>query len=108
MRDTVADKVDMKKLWSYLRDSPSDAFERYIGEEESSQSALYAIGIAISKFGTLQNFFKRFELILNNATSDINILDGFRNNKLMVLNIPEQDQQIAPLFRENDYSNFKK
>lgn len=97
MRDTVADKVDMKKLWIYLRDSPSDAFERYIGEEESSQSALYAIGIAISKFGTLQNFFKRFELILNNATSDINILDGFRNNKLMVLNIPGQDQQIAPL-----------
>lgn len=97
MRDTVADKVDMEKLWSMLRDNPKTAFESYISEEETSQSALYAIGIAISKFGTLQNFFKRFELILNNATSDINILDGFRTNKLMVLNIPGQDQIIAPL-----------
>lgn len=97
MRDTVADKVDMEKLWSMLRDNPKTAFESYIASEETSQSALYAIGIAISKFGTLQNFFKRFELILNNATSDINILDGFRTNKLMVLNIPGQDQIIAPL-----------
>lgn len=97
MRDTVADKVDMSKLWSMLKENPKDAFEKYIAEEEVSQSALYAIGIAISKFGTLQNFFKRFELILNNATSDINILDGFRTNKLMVLNIPGQDQIIAPL-----------
>lgn len=97
MRDTVADKVDMEKLWGMLKESPKDAFEKYIAEEETSQSALYAIGIAISKFGTLQNFFKRFELILNNATSDINILDGFRTNKLMVLNIPGQDQIIAPL-----------
>lgn len=97
MRDTVADKVEMPKLWALVENDPENAFEKYIAEEESSQSALYAIGIAISKFGTLQNFFKRFELILNNATSDINILDGFRNNKLMVLNIPGQDQIIAPL-----------
>lgn len=97
MRDTVADKVEMPKLWAMVEKDPANAFEKYIAEEESSQSALYAIGIAISKFGTLQNFFKRFELILNNATSDINILDGFRTNKLMVLNIPGQDQIIAPL-----------
>ena len=97
MRDTVADKVEMPKLWALVENDPENAFEKYIAEEENSQSALYAIGIAISKFGTLQNFFKRFELILNNATSDINILDGFRNNKLMVLNIPGQDQIIAPL-----------
>lgn len=97
MKDTVADRIDTQKMFNYILNNPKNAFDKLIEESSESQSPLYAIGIAISKFGTLINFFKRFELILNNSMSDINILTAFRMNKLIILNIPGQDQQIAPL-----------
>lgn len=92
MFEVQASAVDTEKLKALIEEDPKNAFTIYKNEEETSQSAFYGLGIATSKFDTLKNFFKDFNLILGNNLSDISIIDGFRNNKLMVLNIPGQDE----------------
>lgn len=118
MIETVADRLSIDTLFARILDNPEEGIQLLAQEGNDGQSPLYAIGVAVSKFGSLINFFKKFELILNNATSDINIIDAFRLNKLIILNIPGQNAILAPLLgkmvtqilrKVNErYSNFIK
>lgn len=63
--------------------------------EGSSQGAFYKLGVSASRLSAVADFLEKYEIILKNNDSDIDIVEAVRQGKVIVFNIPGQEPQEA-------------
>lgn len=64
----------------------------------SNNGVFYTLSVSIDNLKTLMDFFDAFPSIFNNASSEISILDAVDSNKLVIFNLPGQNENYTPIF----------
>jgi hypothetical protein len=86
--------------WKDLKLCFKGKLDNLLEEYRTSQGAFYKLDVSISQYTKLADFFDQFPAILKNRVDDANILDAIDQNRIVIVNIPGQNKQLAPLFAD--------
>ena len=85
--DNIINEIQTKKNALII-----DKIEEKAGNK---QSPFYKLDVSISQFNKILSFYSKFSLVLKNKESDIDLIDAIKTNKIIVFNLPGQDEESA-------------
>ena len=89
-------KKDVDDIISKIQKEKNDLIIDKIEEKAGNkQSPFYKLDVSISQFNKILSFYSKFSLVLKNKESDINLIDAIKTNKIIVFNLPGQDEESA-------------
>ena len=95
IKSQIANQINFNDMLRQIIEKQDKGIDEVINAVESKNGALYKLSISAGRLKTIGSFLERYELILKNRYSDINIVEAMKSGKIIVFNIPGQEPQEA-------------
>lgn len=95
IKSQISAEVNLDELLTAIINEQDKGIDEISNASRSSQGIFYKLSISASRLKTIGTFLERYELILKNKYSDLDIIEAMKSGKIIVFNIPGQEPQEA-------------